>query len=71
MVGILFSSSLHWYNIHDSRMYITHMKHNSRTLYIHVVSKIQGWVSNLMSFFSKRRKTRNRFQEIRRLDVIR
>ena len=72
MVGIVFSSSFYWYYIYGSKMYITHITHNSKTLYIHEDSKIQGWVSNLKSFFSKLRKTWNRCQEIRwRLDVIR
>ena len=38
MVGIVCSSSFHWYYINDSRKYITNIKRNSRTLYL--VSKI-------------------------------
>jgi len=37
MVGIVCSNPFLWYYIHGWRMYLTHIKHNSRTL--HVVKK--------------------------------
>jgi len=40
MVGIIWLSSFHWFNIHGSRMVITHIKCDSRTLF--VVLNIQG-----------------------------
>jgi len=55
MVGIFFLSSFHWPDIHGSKMYITHIKHNSRTLY--VVSNIQ--VVKLQSRFSQNDKKHN------------
>mgnify|MGYP000725364375 CR=1 FL=1 len=46
MVGIIFSNYFLWYYRHASRMYITHIKRNSRTLY--VVSTIQGGKTSLV-----------------------
>jgi len=40
MVGIVLSNCFHWYIIHAFRMFINHIKRNSRTLY--EFSKIQG-----------------------------
>jgi len=53
MDGIVFSSSYHWYYIHGSRMYITHIKENSRTKY--------GGGKTSVLYFSKWRKARYRY----------
>jgi len=59
MVRINLLSSFHLYYIYGSRMYTTHIKYNSRNLY--VVSKI------LQSFFLKIKTTLYKFLEIMRL----
>jgi len=69
MVGLVFSSSFHWYYMHGSRMYITHIKHNFRTLY-QVLKRDMVKLSTSV-FFSKCRNTRYGFLEIsRRYDSV-
>ena len=49
MVVIVFSSSFDWYYIHGSRMYVTYIKRNSRTLHV-------GSIISSKSFFFKMAK---------------
>jgi len=55
MVGIICSSFFHWYSIHDSKMYITRIKCNSRRL--HVVSKIQVDQTPILFFLKMPKNT--------------
>jgi len=55
MVGIVFSSSFHWYYIHGSRMYIFKIVRNSRTQY--VASTIQGGIILKVVFLNVTKKT--------------
>jgi len=54
MVGIVFSISFYWCYIHGSRMFKTHIKRDSRTLFVVTIIQRGGWgVKDSKSNFSK------------------
>ena len=66
MVGIFFSSSFHWYYIHDSRMYTSQIIRNSRTPFAVSIVQGLGWGDGVKSrLFQNDKKTRQEFLEKR------